>query len=84
MKQTGRVTYVGNETEPFFYIDDGSQLEDGSGHLGLKVSSRTLTKPSLNSWVVLTGLSSCEQGVTGRVVRVLRPRRHSDIQMVTP
>jgi len=71
----GRVTYVG---EGFFYIDDGSALDDGSGHMGVKVASRSLQKPQLGSMVSVSGLSACEQN-QDRVTRLLKPRRQSDI-----
>lgn len=77
----GKVTYVGDDSEPFFYIDDGSHLDDGRGHVGLKVESRTLIKPALNSWTVIRGISGCED-VGHRVVRLLRARRQSDIQII--
>ena len=71
----GRVTYVGGN---FFYIDDGSALDDGSGHIGVKVGCRSLQKPQLGSMVAVTGLSACEQN-QDRVTRLLKPRRQSDI-----
>ncbi|MDO8588125.1 MAG: TIGR03790 family protein [Armatimonadota bacterium] len=82
VKTLGKVTYIGMGSEQFFYIDDGSRLDDGSGHSGLKVNSRTLLKPALNKWVAVTGLSSCEE-VGGRVIRALKPRRQSDVQPLT-
>lgn len=81
VKTTGRVTYTGIETECFFYIDDGSALDDGSGHRGLKVICRNLQKPPLGSMVIITGISSCEQN--GDVVaRLLKLRKQSDISII--
>jgi uncharacterized protein (TIGR03790 family) len=77
----GRVTYVGGQDEGFFYIDDGSALDDGSGHIGVKVASRSLQKPELGSVVSVTGLSATEQN-QDRVTRLLKPRRQSDIRPV--
>ncbi len=64
----------------YFYIDDGSALDDGSGLIGLKVICNNLTQPAKGSFVRVTGISSCEipQGLTYSVI-VLRARRQSDI-----
>lgn len=56
VKVTGRVKYV---EDPYFYIDDGSKLDDGSGHLGVKVDGSGITLPALNSYVRLIGASCC-------------------------
>ncbi|MBI2842988.1 MAG: TIGR03790 family protein [Armatimonadetes bacterium] len=74
----GRVTHVGGPQEDFFYIDDGSNLDDGSGHIGLKVRCGNLSKPQFGSKVIVTGLSSCEK-VGGRTNPVLKLRRQSDL-----
>jgi hypothetical protein len=81
VKTWGKVTYVGSGTEKFFYIDDGSQSNDRSGHTGLKVNSRELSMPALGSMVMVTGISSSEE-LNVRVVPVLKPRRQSDIVVV--
>ena len=77
----GRVTYVGGADEEFFYIDDGSGLEDGSGHVGVKVGCRDLEKPQLGWLVTVTGLSACEE-LGDCVIRLLKPRRQSDISPI--
>lgn len=60
---TGRVTY---STSNYFYIDDGSHLNDNSGKIGLKVVSTGLTSPYTNSYAQVTGISSCYKGTDGQ------------------
>jgi len=79
----GRVTSVGSD---WFYIDDGTGFEDGTGSKGVKVTVAGLAGgtgfvlPQKNDYVLVTGLSSCEipQGKTDPI-RLLRPRSGSDI-----
>lgn len=71
----GRVTFSGNG---FFYVDDGSGLNDGSGRLGVKVSAPGLTTPS-TGFAKVTGISSCERNASGEIVRILRVRAQADI-----
>ena len=71
----GRVTFAGYG---FFYLDDGSKLDDGSGHRGLRVSATGLTFPS-EGFVKVTGISSCEKNAQGKVVPLLRVRKQEDI-----
>ena len=71
----GRVTYVGID---YFYLDDGSALLDGSGHTGIKVYTCSFTKPALNQYALVIGLSSVEMnGSTAR--RLILPRMQSDL-----
>lgn len=71
----GEVTVVGSD---YFYVDDGSNLADGSGNLGIKVHTRTLTRPSFGQTAVVTGMCSAE--VSGPVTRrVIRPRVQTDL-----
>jgi len=71
----GDVTFVGSD---YFYADDGFHLADGSGHLGIKVHTRTLTRPSFGQSAVVTGMCSAE--VSGPVTRrVIRPRVQTDL-----
>ena len=77
-KSWGRVTYAGAEGEDYFYIDDGSRLNDGSGKVGLRIRCRGLNKPQIGSYVVVTGV--CGGHAMGNtVVPVLKVRRQSDI-----
>ncbi|MCE5313854.1 MAG: C25 family peptidase propeptide domain-containing protein [Armatimonadota bacterium] len=55
VRVTGKVTSVGTD---YFYIDDGCACNDGSGNIGVKVLSGTLTKPTAGAYVALTGVSS--------------------------
>jgi len=71
----GRVTFAGSG---FFYVDDGSALDDGSGHLGLKVLATGLTFPS-TGFVKVTGISSCEKNAQEKIVPLLRVRKQEDI-----
>lgn len=71
----GRVTFAG---AGFFYVDDGSALDDGSGHVGVKVSAPGLSFPS-TGLVKVTGISSCEANTSGQIVRLLRARMQEDI-----
>lgn len=74
----GKVTTVSNYD--YFYIDDGSNLDNGSGLTGLKIYSGTLVQPSKGDYVRITGISSIEQphGTTNRI-SVVRARRQKDI-----
>ncbi len=56
IRTTGRVTYA---CDDFFYIDDGSALSDGSGHVGIRVLPYGLSIPAAGSYVEVTGISSC-------------------------
>jgi len=56
VRVTGRVTFVG---DTFFYIDDGSKLDDGSGNTGVRVLGMEVTMPGVGKYVILTGTSSC-------------------------
>ncbi len=58
----GRVTYS-NTT--YFYIDDGSNLRDNSGHVGVKVLGTVPVAPGedpVGKYVIVTGISSCFKG----------------------
>lgn len=62
----GKVTHVDTD---FFYVDDGSTLNDGSGRVGLRVDAMGLSLPALDEHVIVTGISSCLK--SGVVVRRL-------------
>lgn len=73
-----------NTTDKYFYIDDGSALNDTSGKVGLRVSyanlapGNTITPPAENTFVVIVGISSTTD-LSGRIIPTLRPRRQTDI-----
>jgi len=77
VRSWGRVTAVGWN---YFYMDDGSAVKDGSGLIGSKVYTGSLTRPAARSYVIVTGISTFEipYGTTIRIP-VLRPRQQSDI-----
>jgi len=68
----GRVTYANTD---YFYLDDGSALNDGSGHIGLKVWAPGLTIPAQGSRAQVTGISSCfkPDGNLRRLILVSTP-----------
>lgn len=84
----GKVTFV-DAINKFFYIDDGSARLDGSGNVGLRVSydnlapGNTITPPSVNSHVLITGISSTVV-ISSKIQPNLLPRRQDDIQVVEP
>ncbi|MCC6484847.1 MAG: hypothetical protein IT209_08380 [Armatimonadetes bacterium] len=78
IRMAGKVTYVGTGAEPFFYLDDGKALDDGSGHQGVKVQCGSLTKPALGDALIVTGVSSSESSGTTLRRRILA-RKQSDI-----
>lgn len=77
----GKVTSV-DQANSVFYIDDGSNLRDGSGPAGIRVDCTNLPLPTLNSSVTLAGISGVTQ-TSGKTVRLLRPRSISDLSYVT-
>lgn len=68
--------------EGFFYVDDGSALDDGSGlAIGVRCIATGLTKPAKDAYVVVTGDSSVIT-VGSQLVRCLRVQRQTDIVTV--
>jgi len=53
---TGRVTYQDTDV---LYVDDGSALNDGSGHAGVKMVVQEAPPDLVGKYVVLVGISSC-------------------------
>lgn len=71
----GKVTYVG---DTFFYMDDGSNAQNGSGPVGIKVDAGSFVKPFPNEYVRVTGVVSTE--AVGQLIHpVLKMRTQSDI-----
>ena len=64
---TGEVTYVGGS---YVYIDDGSGLNDGSGHVGVKVQLNGVAAPNQGDFVGVTGISGIES-ISGHDARVV-------------
>ncbi len=87
----GTVTYV-DAAQKFFYIDDGSHLNDMSGihgAVGLRVSYAglapgvTFTPPLVGELAAITGISSTTAITVGqgtRIIPTLKPRRDADKQ----
>ncbi|HPP75344.1 MAG TPA: hypothetical protein PLU88_09500 [Armatimonadota bacterium] len=94
VRTSGRVTYV-DTTNQFFYIDDGSALQDGSKKadnnptIGIRVSYKDLAPgnmfnpPLVGQYVAITGISSTTQitldDQSTRIIPTLRPRRQDDM-----
>ena len=78
---SGKVRHVGTD---WFYLDDGSDLDDGTGNTGIYVYvGLSIVRPNINRVAVVTGISSCEIMPGSSVARrVLRPRRQSDIKVL--
>lgn len=76
----GRVT---STSDGAFCIDDGSVLADGPGtNFGIRVIASGFTLPTVNQYVVITGISSSFEydGVTYRQIRV---RAAADVLVTT-
>jgi hypothetical protein len=81
VRTAGKVKQVGTN---WFYLDDGSNLDDGTGYTGIYVDvGLSIVRPNTNRNVIITGISSCEI-LSGSPVarRVLRPRRQADIRVL--
>jgi hypothetical protein len=93
VKTCGTVTYL-DPVNKFFYIDDGSALNDLSGlvgAVGVRVSyaglasGNTFNPPTINNFVIITGISSTVAITVGQQTRIaplLRPRSDSDKTVV--
>ncbi|MEN6370979.1 MAG: hypothetical protein ABFD64_03115 [Armatimonadota bacterium] len=93
VKTCGVVTYC-DDTNKFFYINDGSGLKDGTQKLdgtdviGVRVSYKDLapnvsfTHPTQGAWVTITGISSTSEisvDNATRIVPTLMPRKQADV-----
>lgn len=81
VRTTGIVKQVGTN---WFYLDDGSNLDDGTGNNGIYVDvGLTIARPNTGKKIIITGISSCEI-MSGSPVarRILRPRRQTDIRVL--
>ena len=72
---SGWVTAVGTD---FFYITDGSQKNDLSGNIGVRIAAEGLTIPPAGTLVTVFGISGCEDAGYGSA-RIIRPRWNADI-----
>ena len=73
---TGKVRSSGTD---YFYIDDGSGLQDGTGDTGLRVDAYSLPSlPDDNDYTVITGVLGTTIA-NGKAVPFLHPRDSGDI-----
>lgn len=81
VRTTGKVQQVGTN---WFYLDDGSNLDDGTGNTGLYVDvGLSIVRPNKGKNIIITGIMTCEKMEGSPVARrVLRPRRQSDIRVL--
>lgn len=83
VRSWGRVTAV-DEANECFYMDDGCELNDGSGLIGLRVSwdepgQSTVTPPDEGAYVSVVGISGIAKRANGEPIRTLRLVRQSDL-----
>lgn len=81
VRTAGKVKQVGTD---WFYLDDGCNLDDGTGNTGIYVyCGLSIIRPNSGRNVIITGVSSCEILQGSPVARrVLRPRRQLDIRVL--
>lgn len=80
VRVTGRITQTDGS---WFYISDGSGLEDGTGYQGVRVLTGSVPSPTVGSLVQVVGISGCEDLGFGPA-RVLRLRSADDIHVLDP
>ncbi len=81
--QTWGKVLSGNQSEGYFFINDGSNLKEGPDVTGLRVIvPQGVTIPTKGNFVKVTGVSSSIL-VGTNYVRVVKVRSQSDIQTVT-
>ena len=74
----GKVTARGRD---WFYVDDGSRVQDGTGTVGVYCEApQGVATPQIGDFVRVTGISSCEL-YSGRLVNVLMARHAADINI---
>ncbi|MDH7601741.1 MAG: phosphodiester glycosidase family protein [Armatimonadota bacterium] len=80
VKCWGKVTFADSSdpNKKYFYIDDGTGLQDGSGRVGVKVYSGSIDPPTSGMVSVVGILSTEESGA--KVVPVILVRFESDIE----
>jgi len=87
VETVGKVTDV-DYTNGWFYINDGSDVNDGTGPLGIRViyvglaDGNSITPPLADSYVRLRGISSCVE-LSGDLYRALKLREQSDVTVDT-
>lgn len=76
----GKVTATG---DGYFYIDDGSALNDGSGATGVRVEGFIDYMPDVDDYVAVDAISGLNT-ISGNLARVLRIVLGSDFTPFTP
>lgn len=77
----GKVKYVGGEQESFFYIDDGSRMQDNSGHDGIRVECRNLPKPVIGQYLCVTGVCGCKY-IDTHIIPIIKLRKQTDMSVI--
>ncbi len=80
VRVVGRVTHSAGG---WFYLEDGSNVEDGSGHAGVRILLGSGTAPATGEFVRASGISSVIR-IAGTVQRLLRVSSPADIQSLLP
>ena len=75
-----RSSGISDSTGPYFHLDDGSRLDDGSGIAGLRVRI-TGPWPAVGTVVSATGVAAMES-VAGRLIPVLITRSAEDVRLL--
>ena len=76
----GKVTAVGSD---YFYLDDGSNCDDGSGSSGVRVVNVSGYMPSTDDYVAVTGISGLATYATN-YARTVRLALSSDLSGICP
>lgn len=76
----GKVTAAG---DGFYYIDDGSALNDGSGNTGVRVEGAIGYMPSIDDYVAVNAVSGLTS-IAGNHARTLRLAGIADFTPVSP
>jgi len=76
----GKVTATGSG---YFYVDDGSNLSDGSGSTGVCIEGVITYMPDIDDYVAATGISGLKT-VSSNPARVVRVASSSDFTPITP
>ncbi|MCL6518849.1 MAG: hypothetical protein K6T99_03390 [Armatimonadetes bacterium] len=72
----GKVSSVGVD---YFYVDDGSSLEDGSSNVGLRIDASILSSPpQISDFAMVTGVVGAQDLDVG-TVPIIRPRSSGEI-----
>lgn len=79
MKLLGRIT-AAPPGAGYFYVDDGSAFNDGSGYTGIRVHGTPPPNP-VGKYVLVTGIPGAEL-LGDSPIRVMRTRRAEDVSVI--